>query len=203
MPRAWTARFGRSVAVHVVDAVEQRLQQAPSESWSQLGRPTARCGPGRRGGRAALWPPSSVCGRRPTPAILAAGFPVRRRPSRTCSLAAPSTWCRTPKTKPRARVSAPGAGWPPAASTAGKTSCPRRQRHHRHPRRRRHLEALAHRPAAGLQRGRRLLHPPRPARRRRVQFADQRAPLRRLHPQRPRAAVGPGRLRQRRPAPGA
>ena len=37
MPKAWTARFGRSVAVHVVDAVEQRLQQAPSESWSQLG----------------------------------------------------------------------------------------------------------------------------------------------------------------------
>ena len=37
MPKAWTARFGRSVAVHVVDAVEQRLEQAPSESWGQLG----------------------------------------------------------------------------------------------------------------------------------------------------------------------
>ena len=37
MPKAWTARFGRSVAVHVVDAVEQRLEQAPSESWAQLG----------------------------------------------------------------------------------------------------------------------------------------------------------------------
>ena len=37
MPKAWTARFGRSVAVHVVEAVEQRLEQAPSESWAQLG----------------------------------------------------------------------------------------------------------------------------------------------------------------------
>ena len=37
MPKAWTARFGRSVAVHVVDAVEQRLEHAPSESWAQLG----------------------------------------------------------------------------------------------------------------------------------------------------------------------
>ena len=37
MPKAWTARFGRSVAVHVVDAVEQRLEQAPAESWAQLG----------------------------------------------------------------------------------------------------------------------------------------------------------------------
>ena len=36
MPRAWTARFGRSVAVHVVDAVEMRLDGA-SESWVQLG----------------------------------------------------------------------------------------------------------------------------------------------------------------------
>ena len=37
MPQAWTARFGRAVAVHVVDAVEQRLEQAPSESWAELG----------------------------------------------------------------------------------------------------------------------------------------------------------------------
>ena len=38
MPKAWTARFGRSVAVHVVDAVEQRLEeQVPSESWAQVG----------------------------------------------------------------------------------------------------------------------------------------------------------------------
>ena len=37
MPKAWTARFGRSVAVHVVDAVEARLDGAPAESWAQLG----------------------------------------------------------------------------------------------------------------------------------------------------------------------
>ena len=37
MPKAWTARFGRAVAVHVVGAVEQRLEHAPSESWAQLG----------------------------------------------------------------------------------------------------------------------------------------------------------------------
>ena len=35
MPRAWTARFGRTVAVHVVDAVEARLDGA-SESYLQL-----------------------------------------------------------------------------------------------------------------------------------------------------------------------
>ena len=37
MPKAWTARFGRSVAVHVVDAVGMRLEGAASESWAQLG----------------------------------------------------------------------------------------------------------------------------------------------------------------------
>ena len=37
MPKAWTARFGRTVAVHVVDAVQQRLEDAPSESWAQVG----------------------------------------------------------------------------------------------------------------------------------------------------------------------
>ena len=36
MPKAWTARFGRSVAVHVVDAVEMRLDGA-SESYVQVG----------------------------------------------------------------------------------------------------------------------------------------------------------------------
>ena len=36
MPRAWTARFGRTVAVHVLDAVEARLEGA-SESWVQVG----------------------------------------------------------------------------------------------------------------------------------------------------------------------
>ena len=36
MPKAWTARFGRTVAVHVVDAVEARLE-GESGSWAQLG----------------------------------------------------------------------------------------------------------------------------------------------------------------------
>ena len=36
MARAWTARFGRTVAVHVVDAVESRLDGAP-ESYMQVG----------------------------------------------------------------------------------------------------------------------------------------------------------------------
>ena len=36
MPQAWTARFGRTVAVHVLDAVEARLEGS-SESWAQLG----------------------------------------------------------------------------------------------------------------------------------------------------------------------
>ena len=37
MAKAWTARFGRTVAVHVVDAVEARLDGATPESWMQLG----------------------------------------------------------------------------------------------------------------------------------------------------------------------
>ena len=37
MPKAWTARFGRMAAVHVLDAVEERLQGGPSQSWVQLG----------------------------------------------------------------------------------------------------------------------------------------------------------------------
>ena len=36
MPKAWTSRFGRTVAVHVVDAVEARLDGA-SESYLQVG----------------------------------------------------------------------------------------------------------------------------------------------------------------------
>ena len=52
-------------------------------------------------------------------------------------------------------------------------------------------------------RGRRFVHPSRPARRRPVQQSDQRASLRRLHAQRPRAAVGPGGLWQRRLATAA
>ena len=36
MPKAWTSRFGRTVAVHVVDALEARLERT-SESWMQLG----------------------------------------------------------------------------------------------------------------------------------------------------------------------
>ena len=45
MPKAWTARFGRSVAVHVVDAVEARLDEA-SGSWVQLGGRRLGGGPG-------------------------------------------------------------------------------------------------------------------------------------------------------------
>ena len=37
MPKAWNARFGRTVAMHVVDALDERLEQAPSDSYIQLG----------------------------------------------------------------------------------------------------------------------------------------------------------------------
>ena len=37
IPKAWTARFGRSVAVHVVDALAGRLEGGATESWAQLG----------------------------------------------------------------------------------------------------------------------------------------------------------------------
>ena len=37
MPQAWLARFGRSAATHVLDAVEARLQGGGSETWVQLG----------------------------------------------------------------------------------------------------------------------------------------------------------------------
>lgn len=37
LPRAWLARFGRTAATHVLDAVEERLQGSSSESWVRLG----------------------------------------------------------------------------------------------------------------------------------------------------------------------
>ena len=37
MPAAWLARFGRSAATHVLDAVEARLQGGASHTWVQLG----------------------------------------------------------------------------------------------------------------------------------------------------------------------
>ena len=37
MPRAWLARFGRTAATHVLDAVEERLQGGSGESWVRLG----------------------------------------------------------------------------------------------------------------------------------------------------------------------
>ena len=37
MPRAWLARFGRTAAVHVLDAVEERLDGGSNESWVRLG----------------------------------------------------------------------------------------------------------------------------------------------------------------------
>ena len=37
MPKAWTARFGRAVAIHLVDAVDERLEQVASESYLRLG----------------------------------------------------------------------------------------------------------------------------------------------------------------------
>ena len=36
MPQAWTARFGRSVATHVLGALDERLEAASSGSWVQL-----------------------------------------------------------------------------------------------------------------------------------------------------------------------
>ena len=37
MPKAWLARFGRTAATHVLDAVEERLQEPASASWVRLG----------------------------------------------------------------------------------------------------------------------------------------------------------------------
>ena len=37
MPRAWLARFGRTAATHVLDAVEERLDGSSGESWVRLG----------------------------------------------------------------------------------------------------------------------------------------------------------------------
>ena len=37
IPRAWTARFGRTVSEHLVDALKGRLERPPSESWLQVG----------------------------------------------------------------------------------------------------------------------------------------------------------------------
>ena len=37
LSKAWTARFGRSVATHVLDAVGERLQGGASQTWVRLG----------------------------------------------------------------------------------------------------------------------------------------------------------------------
>ena len=37
LPRAWLARFGRTVATHVLDAVEERLDGGSGDSWVRLG----------------------------------------------------------------------------------------------------------------------------------------------------------------------
>ena len=37
MPKAWLARFGRTAATHVVDALEARLQGGPAQSYVRLG----------------------------------------------------------------------------------------------------------------------------------------------------------------------
>ena len=37
MPKAWLARFGRTAAIHVVDALEARLDGGAGGSWGQLG----------------------------------------------------------------------------------------------------------------------------------------------------------------------
>ena len=37
MPRAWLSRFGRTAALHVLDAVEERLDGPAGESWVRLG----------------------------------------------------------------------------------------------------------------------------------------------------------------------
>ena len=37
MPRAWLARFGRAAATHVLDALEQRLQEGTARPYVQLG----------------------------------------------------------------------------------------------------------------------------------------------------------------------
>ena len=37
MPKAWLARFGRTAAIHVLDALEERLESGPGASWMRLG----------------------------------------------------------------------------------------------------------------------------------------------------------------------
>ena len=37
MPKAWLARFGRTAATHVLEAVEERLEGGSGESWVRLG----------------------------------------------------------------------------------------------------------------------------------------------------------------------
>ena len=199
MPKAWTARFGRSVAVHVVDAVEQRLEQAPSESWAQLGGHQLGVGPAvmetvrRLTPDRDLWAePDTVdtAGPNMTPRQLLLGSAFHLVSNGEDQAEGP-------------RLSVWGTGGQQRIRRPGRQAIARWHGDDRHFGGRRHLEALAHRPAAGLQRGRRLVLRCRHARRRRHQFADQCASLCRLHPQRPGAAVGHGGLRQRCLAAGA
>ena len=55
MPKAWTARFGRSVASHLVDALEERLSGQPTESWLRLGGHQLGSAPEQQAAERSLW----------------------------------------------------------------------------------------------------------------------------------------------------
>ena len=209
LPTAWTARFGRSVAGHVLDAVEGRLEGGasgvvPATRRPPAGRPSGGGGrrPGRHredgaahGGRRPRHGPGAERARRgraaPNPQGPAAGqrFPpgCRRRRGRGH----------------RAASERLGPGGHQRLRRPRRQPVPERPGDHRHPGGRRGVEALADRAGAGLQRGRRLFHLESVGgwRRRPGQHADECPPVRRLQPQRTGQGVGHGGLGQRRVQP--
>ena len=200
MPKAWTARFGRTVAVHVVDAVEARLDGA-SGSWVQVGGHRLGGPPPEEQALAQRLAPQRDLWAEERDAVDPAGQTMTMKDLLLGSAfhlvsngegdeafgPRLSAWGRVAASGFEAqedRVSLDGSV---TTATLGVDGTWKRW-----------LTGLV----LAYSEGRRLVHPRRPAGRRPLQFAHQPAPLRRLRAERPRAPVGPGGLRQRRPAAG-
>ena len=157
MAKAWTARFGRTVAVHVVDAVEARLDGATPESWMQLGghrlggggpdvqETVQRLAPDRD-----LWEeaesgdPAAAQHLTFRDLLLGSSFHLVSNAGERATGPSLSAW---------GRVATSGFDGRGGRADAG------RHGDHGHAGHRWRLEALAHRPGARLQRGRRRVQP--------------------------------------------
>ena len=200
MPKAWTSRFGRTVAVHVVDAVEARLEGA-SESYLQLGGqrlgggspPDVEDSAQRLAPERDLWEEPDAAdmpGQDMTPSqlLLGTAFHLVSEPGEGSDGPRLSAWGRVASSGFDGREEKLSLSGTVTTATLG-------------------VDGVWERWLSGLllaySEGDGSFTPPGPARRRRVQQPDKPASLRRLHAQRPGAPVGHGWIRQRRLAAAA